>query len=84
MPMKDRARHSSLANYRERVGGASVRRMQNQRQIDRGGELGEACQRQLGRVPRARISRARAVPWQSDFADGTNRAALTRDRIEHR
>ncbi len=83
MPMKDRARHSSLANYRERVGGASVRRMQYQRQIHRGRERREACERPLRRIPHACISRAHPVPWQSDFADGANRVALTRDRFEH-
>jgi hypothetical protein len=35
--MKDRARHLGLANYRERLAGARVRRMNNQRKIERDG-----------------------------------------------
>jgi len=82
--MKDRARHVRLANYRERLGGACVRRMNYQRQIERDCNAREAGEHHLRGVEHGRVPGALAVPRQSDFADRANRIALPHEHLEHR
>jgi len=59
--MKDRARHVRLANYRERLGGACVRRMNYQRQIERDCNAREAGEHHLRGVEHGRVPGALAA-----------------------
>jgi hypothetical protein len=82
MPVKNRARHSGLADNRERLAGAFMWRMYYQRQVSLDRCARESCEHQLRRVEHRGVPCPIAVPWQADFANRTNRRAFAGDQFE--
>src|SRR5258708_9851080 len=76
VPMKNRAPNFRVANYCERLGGAPMGCVEDQREIHFCRDSSKTREPRF----RARIDigvvRAFAVPWQADFSDCTDRIAL--------